>query len=401
MARPSITQLPPTGLDRFRGLLTRADEMTGGLLAAVPGIGTLAALNRSGNAAQAGNYTKAVESLTDVIPVGRLASNAIRGITRGRSAGDIGGVLNAVKFDQDSGLPLNPDGTVTVYHHTSAANADKIRTEKKLRSAGEPDVYVTTRKDTDTGYGDTAVPIRVKPSLLQVDDEFPDGRVDYRINVGKKMELPIGLAIQGGLLGSSTDSRALNQFEYPQQAALNTAQRNAALPVEQGGLGLRPDNTPMERAKAIGYDVDNPLYHGTDKSFEAFDLSKLGSQTRIPLGFPQGIYTSPDASVAGRYGSQDGANVLKLLARSSNAQTPNVDGTPREVFDRFNAGNIDAVKSNSVTVLKDPSQLRSMFAAFDPMRRNEADLLAFRGNIGGNTLGNINPLLGLLDDENQ
>lgn len=31
------------------------------------------------------------------------------------------------------------------------------------------------------------------------------------------------------------------------------AQRNAALPVEQGGLGLHPENTAMDRAKALGY----------------------------------------------------------------------------------------------------------------------------------------------------
>ncbi|MBX6334198.1 hypothetical protein IRY61_02550, partial [Candidatus Saccharibacteria bacterium] len=55
----------------------------------------------------------------------------------------------------------------------------------QLKSAAEPHVYVTTRRETDTGYGDTAVPIRANPGLLQIDDEFPDGRVDYRIDVGR------------------------------------------------------------------------------------------------------------------------------------------------------------------------------------------------------------------------
>lgn len=87
--------------------------------------------------------------------------------------------------DEATGLPLNPDGTVTLYHHTSAGNAAQITKTGKLKSAGEPDVYVTTRKETDTGYGDTAVAVRVDPALLQIDDEFPDGRVDYRINTGK------------------------------------------------------------------------------------------------------------------------------------------------------------------------------------------------------------------------
>jgi hypothetical protein len=91
----------------------------------------------------------------------------------------------SAETDDATGLPLNADGTVTVYHHTSAAKAAEIRRTGILRSSAEPDVYVTTRKETDTGYGDAAVPIRVNPELLQLDDEFPDGRADYRLSVGK------------------------------------------------------------------------------------------------------------------------------------------------------------------------------------------------------------------------
>ena len=88
-------------------------------------------------------------------------------------------------IDEGTGLPLNPDGTVTVYHHTSRRNAERIRATGELRSSGEPDVYVTTRAITDTGYGDTAVTIRVEPSRLSLDDEFPNGRRDFRLSVGE------------------------------------------------------------------------------------------------------------------------------------------------------------------------------------------------------------------------
>jgi hypothetical protein len=183
MARPSITQLPPTGLDRFRGLLTRADDLTGGLLAAVPGIGTLVALNRSVNAAQSGDYTKAVESLTDVIPVGRLASNAIRGITRGRSAGDIGGVLNIKKPsyqgshsapDKEYGAPLNdlsrdmyPADVYSAkglqyYGSNSPGERESLDIARKVR--GNPDAMVTVYRaapkgaQTDINAGDWITP---------------------------------------------------------------------------------------------------------------------------------------------------------------------------------------------------------------------------------------------------
>lgn len=93
-------------------------------------------------------------------------------------------LFQSEQIDEATGLPLNPDGTVTVYHHTSADKAEQITTTGQLVSAAEPDVYVTTRRETDTGYGDTAVAIRVDPALLQIDDEFPDGRMDYRIDTG-------------------------------------------------------------------------------------------------------------------------------------------------------------------------------------------------------------------------
>jgi len=45
------------------------------------------------------------------------------------------------------------------------------------------------------------------------------------------------------------------------EKALRLAQERAALPVERHGLGLRPDNTPAERAAAMGFSTD--AYHST------------------------------------------------------------------------------------------------------------------------------------------
>ncbi len=120
--------------------------------------------------------------------------------TRGSKSGEgrTGGVRETDTFqqqgrrdtniDEGTGLPLNPDGTVTVYHHTNRRAAEEIRATGQLKSAGEPDVYVTTRAITDTGYGNTAVTIRIDPSRLSLDDEFPNGRRDYRLSVGKPRE---------------------------------------------------------------------------------------------------------------------------------------------------------------------------------------------------------------------
>ena len=88
-------------------------------------------------------------------------------------------------IDESTGLPLNNDGTVTVYHHTNKKSAQSIQNTGVLKSAGEPDVYVTTETNPVTGYGSDVVKINVDPAQLQIDDEFPGGRKDFRLSVGK------------------------------------------------------------------------------------------------------------------------------------------------------------------------------------------------------------------------
>jgi len=123
-------------------------------------------------------------------------------------------LLQSQQIDDTTGLPLNADGTVTVYHHTSAEKAEGIRKSGKLKAAAEPDVYVTTRQETDTGYGDTAVAIDVNPDLLQIDDEFPDGRKDFRMNVGKpRGAIAVKVSESKVLLQNATQPRGFMQIK--------------------------------------------------------------------------------------------------------------------------------------------------------------------------------------------
>ena len=80
------------------------------------------------------------------------------------------------------GLPVNPDGTVSLLHGTTKDAANKIIGENRLRSAGEPSVYLTNANDA--GYGDgTLVQVDVDPRKLFLDDEFPGGRFDFSMPV--------------------------------------------------------------------------------------------------------------------------------------------------------------------------------------------------------------------------
>ena len=118
-------------------------------------------------------------------------------------------------IDESTGLPLNNDGTVTVYHHTNKKSAQSIQSTGVLKSAGEPDVYVTTETNPVTGYGSDVVKINVDPSQLQIDDEFPGGRKDFRLSVGKPGGSIRVNVIQDPRFMPSPDSAMPGAYSFP------------------------------------------------------------------------------------------------------------------------------------------------------------------------------------------
>ena len=277
---------------------------------------------------------------------------------------------------------------------------------------------------------------------------FSDSTVEKSaVNVYKSLEkggyklkdMTKGSLEDGAVYGSGAEKPAFEisnkQKVAPRQEALDTAQRNAALPVEEGGLGLPKDNTPEMRAEAMGYNT--PAYHGTTV-WEAEDGRKLGdieafnrlASTEIvgrkPSIDQMGIWASdrPDELGAGMYSGSQGA-IYPLLLRMENPKTTSFEQMARTASNLSTNKALGATEVPRVSdvepyrqrlkeqgydslilrakegspytefadqtgyVLLEPSQVRNRFAAFDPMRRNEADILA-----------GVLPL-GLLADEEQ
>ena len=156
----------------------------------------------------------------------------------------------------------------------------------------------------------------------------------------------------GDNVGGAMMQRPKTEFEILH----DTAQRNAALPVEQGGLGLPSGNTAMDRAGAMGFDT--PAYHGTNVDLKEFIPSKNGR-------FGEGIYTTNNPLDANghaykSFSMEEPSNVMPLLT-----QKPDLE-----------------YAGGAINVINKPADIRSRFAAFDPMRRHEADILAGVG-VGG------------------
>lgn len=230
----------------------------------------------------------------------------------------------------------------------------------------------------------------------------------------------------------------------PFELAHIKAQENAALPVEQGGLGLPANNTAMDRAKAMGFDVTNPIYHGTGETqpIKSIDPAKLGSSTKS-LSAKKAFWAVDDPTTAEGYANFAAmdAKVQKLIDESNNASRKGMHDVAdklmmqaEELESQFsknqnqgqnimplvvmkkNQAKIDAggntfmdmqdemhtllnnaIENNYPSVkisnlsdeidwsrynpathygIVNPTSVRSKFAAFDPFRRNENDILA-------------------------
>lgn len=160
----------------------------------------------------------------------------------------------------------------------------------------------------------------------------------------------------------TTPKRPLTEFEQAHQLA----QQRAALPVSQGGLGLAPDNTAMDRARVMGFDVDNPVYHGTGADIEAFDPNLLKETSQ----YMKGIFTTDKPDIASNYGDTVYPLVQKQGYTLKDKRTDRASGKkPKEV---------DTIrdKDKNIIVTTKPENIRSRFAAFDPFNGESSNLLA-------------------------
>lgn len=71
----------------------------------------------------------------------------------------------------------------------------------------------------------------------------------------------------------------------PQEEALRLAQQRAALPVEQGGLGLPAGNTPEMRSAAMGF---QDFYHGTERLDRLLEKKSLDPRRATSGPMPYG-----------------------------------------------------------------------------------------------------------------
>jgi len=207
---------------------------------------------------------------------------------------------------------------------------------------------------------------------------------------------------KGGFLGAlaRTAERGLEKTvkAAPQDEALRLAQLRAALPTSQGGLGLPASNTPMDRAKAMEFDLDKNYVHNTSRPFD-----KIKENGKF-----SGIFSLPNYSA--NYGNVDMPLVVRgKIASSSdlkgsiknpskqkkmaiNEELPSNIKDPADIADAYvemqrrrnelaRELGYTGVKMNDefgdTVSLVSPENIRSRFAAFDPFRKDAATAALF------------------------
>jgi hypothetical protein len=245
----------------------------------------------------------------------------------------------------------------------------------------------------------------------------------YSISAADLANVDIG-RMQSNWLGRQSPSPLEGTLDMSQAARMQTeyelahevAQRNAALPVEQGGLGLPLNNTAMDRAKAMGFDT--PAYHGGTNDFLEFksnnptyasDRAEIANIYAEATGRHRGlreINASPNVMpllLGGKkltvsdLGRGIGDNIYDILSHGyypdNLAKLLNETPRRRLVNDIKNYG-YDRVEVTDILDLggeqmqhmipSGSNQIRSRFAAFDPAKRGSANLMA---GAAGATIG--------------
>lgn len=254
-----------------------------------------------------------------------------------------------------------------------------------------------------------------KPIQVSV---FSDGELrivdgHHRVAAAKKLgiqSLPVEL--QAINAKGSTLNKLSQESTYPQQAALNLAQQRAALPVEQGGLGLLESNTAEQRAAAMG-GKDMVHFSRTGGDYTTLDSGKFAiapfDAVGTHVGTPQAAMdrfrnttattdqikgtTYPvtilgDRPLMNQNGMPFGEDDLNALLRQQGGHNwSDIQGGKmtyqdmnanlrKKLFEDQGYTSIpyfnEVEGKGSISYIVPPENIRSRFAAFDPFRRSAA-----------------------------
>jgi hypothetical protein len=135
-----------------------------------------------------------------------------------------------------------------------------------------------------------------------------------------------GVAPKGSVRsGLQRTEKGAKKTEF--EIANEIAQKNATKM-----LGLPPNNTAMDRAKALGFDT--PVYHATSADFSEFVPNPLRGASFMART-PEGAMRGAAAGTADRFGQGASNRVMPLLTRSSEVEGLTISKAEKKWFDKL------------------------------------------------------------------
>jgi len=242
-------------------------------------------------------------------------------------------------IDPVLGIPLNKDGTVTVYYHTTKDNAVKLNASKKILAEGRSRIYLTNESNGgkivnkpgnfDQEFDGSTVLLNINPSLLQIDDvEYQDGRKDFYVPIAqgeffnRKMNLSsIQKSRKEGIVDTFSDADMAQRMgdAVAEYNDMSPADKKARLKQVRGLLKrehnigtLLSENGKLEKTRVGDYGLTKG-----DKSIASMGLGLASAQQ-----ITEKISSCPQSAICEGLclGETSGGNFLYGGAASEDAQ---------------------------------------------------------------------------------
>ncbi len=300
-------------------------------------------------------------------------------------------------------------GFMPLYHGTTKDGYAKILQSGKLKAKGEYAVYLTTSSDFE-GYGDgTLVRLAVQSDRVEIDDEFPSGRIDYRAETDKSRSVQVksmdavtrddaGKVIplskrfdikNPDIRFSSTDvadpqndsyaAEALNLYRdgVSYESYMNRPDADWRVGKQLNGMwnGLRKIRV-MQRALDLYENKVTPAQYWEQNKLH---WGKEGDQDTQVLSQLYGMYLRNDIPMGGRLGEGEGGQLETLLKDIGSArqfhQMTLTGKSPARLFEDLPSYRKGNTLPNQMKNYRDGEIMRETY--FDYLVKNNASRAAY------------------------
>ena len=252
-------------------------------------------------------------------------------------------------------------------HDLSQVYPDDIYSSKGLQYYGTGDNAI------DSESMDIINSLKGKPDqTVTMYRSVPSDAGDVDINAGDWVSLSESYVKQHGESALNGDYKIISK-EVPANQLFTNGDSINEFGFDPSSKGLLMD-TPsrMARAKEQGFDTDKKVYHGTADDFDAFDPDRA-------IGTQFWSTTNKAEIESGDVGAQGSGVIKEMYHRIKNpAGWDEYDkfGVDELISKGYDGLKLPDGKGDYTYVAFDPSQYRSVDAAFDPAKISSSNLLA-------------------------